>query len=66
MIYKRATKQLRSAGIKHIEIHKYLWGPCPIDPRLIKQTSECFKTPQEAAQAVIDGFRPTDESASCK
>lgn len=61
MIYKRATKQLRDAGIQHIEIRKYLWGPCPIDPRLTKQTSECFKSWQEATQAVINGFRPTEE-----
>ena len=61
MIYKRATQQLRKAGIPHIEIRKYLWGPCPIDPRLTKQESRCFKSSQEAAQAVIDGFRPTKE-----
>ena len=39
MIYKRATQQLRAAGIEHIVIIKRLWGPAPEDPRLQHQRS---------------------------
>jgi hypothetical protein len=63
MIYKRATAQLRKAGIDHIVIAKRLWGAAPEDPRLLKrngQRSQIFTTWQLAVQAVKDGFRPTD------
>lgn len=59
MTYKRATKKLRDAGIEDIDIVKRLYGPAPENIRWERQTSSCFKTPDEAAQAVIDGFRPT-------
>ena len=58
MKYKRATQKLRDAGIKHITIYRRLYGAAPEDDRWERQTSRCFKTPLEAAQAVIDGFRP--------
>ncbi len=59
MIYKRATKQLRDAGIEHLVIVKYLWGPSVEDVRAQRQRSQCFDTPAEAVQAVLDGFRPS-------
>jgi hypothetical protein len=59
VIYKRATQQIRDAGIDHIVVVKRLWGPAPEDTRAVSQTSRCFKTWQQAAQAVIDGYRPT-------
>ena len=61
MVYKRATQQLRDAGILDIDICESLWGPCPEYPGLfgLWQTSKCFATPTQAAQAVIDGYRPT-------
>lgn len=59
MIYKRATKQLRNAGIEHIVINKCLWGAVPHDPRLSAQNSKVFKSPKEAIDAVIDGYRPS-------
>ena len=58
MIYKRATEKLRKAGVEHIVIKKQLWGATPYDTRLLRQTSQCFRTPMQAADAVIDGFRP--------
>jgi hypothetical protein len=58
MIYKRATKRIRDAGIEHIVVVKRLWGPAPEDTRATKQTSQCFPSWQAAAQAVIGGFRP--------
>ena len=58
MIYKRATAQIRKAGIEHIVIVKRLWGAAPEDARAKKQTSQCFESWQAAAQAVIDGYRP--------
>ena len=59
MIYKRATAQLKAAGIDDIVIVKRLWGPAPENTKAIIQTSRCFKTWQEATEAVIAGFRPT-------
>lgn len=61
MIYKRATKALKDAGIDHIQIVKYLWGPAPEDTRATKQTSRCFDTWQKARDAVLDGYRPSVE-----
>lgn len=61
MIYKRATARIRAAGIEDIVIKSGLWGPYPHDPRLRAQSSACFKTWQEAADAVIEGFRPIDD-----
>ena len=58
MIYKRATKALREAGIYHIVIVKRLWGPAPEDTRAIEQTSRCFDTWQQARDAVLEGYRP--------
>lgn len=58
MTYKRATSQLRAAGIAHIVIAKRLWGASPHDPRFPRQRSQCFPTWQAAVQAVLDGFRP--------
>lgn len=58
MIYKRATKLLVNAGIDHIVIEKSLWGPAPSDTRARSQTSRCYPSWEEAAKAVIDGYRP--------
>lgn len=59
MIYKRATRSLKEAGIEHIQIAKYLWGPAPEDVRAIEQTYQCFDTWQDARDAVLAGYRPT-------
>jgi len=61
MIYKRATKKLRDVGITDIVIVKGAWGPYPRSTVAKRQKSKCFATPNAAAQAVIDGFRPTVE-----
>ena len=69
MIYKRATAQLRAAGIAHIVIKKRLWGASPHDPRMPRQHSQCFPTWQQAAQAVRAGFRPQamqEETSPCR
>lgn len=60
-VYKRATAKLRAAGIADVEIRGGLGGPCVTYPKLyyVRQTSRCFPTPDAAAQAVIDGYRPT-------
>jgi hypothetical protein len=63
MLYKRATRALREAGIDHILIVKRLWGAAPEDPRLARQTSQCFATWQEAVEAVKAGFRPHEGSS---
>ena len=63
MIYKRATARLRAAGIMTINIEKRLWGATPHLISVRRQTSKCFKTPDEAADAVIAGYRPTDDTA---
>ena len=64
MIYKRATAKLRAAGIEDIDIVKRLWGATPFSNTLLEwQTSQCFRTPEEAAAAVIAGFRPTQHRA---
>ena len=59
MTYKRATAKVRAAGIEDIIIEKSLWGASPHNPMFERQTSQCFKTPDAAAEAVIGGFRPT-------
>ena len=59
MPYKRATQRLRDAGIEDITIYKRLYGAAPENDRWERQTSQCFATPREAAEAVINGFRPT-------
>jgi len=59
MIYKRATAKLRAAGIEDIYIYKRLYGASPENIMFERQTSQCFRTPDEAADAVIAGFRPT-------
>ena len=59
MIYKRATKKLKDAGINDIVIVKRLWGATPHYVSVRAQISTCFKTPDEAVKAVINGFRPT-------
>ena len=58
MTYKRATAQLRAAGIPSLVIEKRLYGASPSDPRLPRQRSQCFPTWQDAVQAVLEGFRP--------
>ena len=58
MVYKRATAQIRAAGIDNIVITKRLFGASPSDPRLPRQRSQCFRTWQAAVQAVLAGFRP--------
>ena len=60
MIYKRATKQLRAAGIEDIVIVKRLYGASPNNQKLVRQRSTCFKTWQEAVKAVLDGYRPQE------
>jgi hypothetical protein len=59
MIYKRATQALRQAGICDIQIVKRLYGASPEHVEWERQHSRCFRTPREAAQAVLAGFRPT-------
>ena len=59
MIYKRATRAVREAGIDDIVIVKRLYGATPHDLRWERQTSQCFRTPAEAVRAVLAGFRPT-------
>lgn len=61
MIYKRATARLKAAGIDDIVIKKGLWGPYPANTNATKQASRCFDTWQEAAEAVIAGYRPSVE-----
>ena len=61
MIYKRATAKLRAAGIEDIDIVKRLYGAAPENILFEQQTSQCFPTPEAAAQAVIAGFRPTKQ-----
>lgn len=58
MIYKRATKKLQLAGIQDIQIVKRLYGASPENIMYERQISECFPTPDKAANAVIGGFRP--------
>ena len=58
MIYKRATAQLRAAGIEDIIIVRRLYGPSPENIMWERQTSRCFNTPKEAVDAVLNGFRP--------
>ena len=58
MIYKRATAKLRAAGIEDIYIVKRLYGATPENVMWERQQSRCFSTPDEAAQAVINGYRP--------
>lgn len=58
MIYKRATQQLRAAGIMDINIVKRLYGASPEHTEWERQQSQCFKTPSEAVSAVLAGFRP--------
>lgn len=57
-IYKRATQQLRTAGIDNIVIRKSLYGPWPEDITLNRQTSRCYSSPAVAVAAVIAGYRP--------
>ena len=59
MKYKRATQRLRAAGIENITIYKRLYGAAPENDLWERQTSQCFATPKEAAEAVLRGFRPT-------
>ena len=58
MIYKRATRKLLKVGIEDIQIVKRLYGASPENIMYHRQSSQCFKTPMEAADAVINGFRP--------
>lgn len=60
MVYKRATQKLLSAGIANIQIVKRLYGAAPEHILYQQQRSQCFKTPQEAVKAVLEGFRPTE------
>ena len=59
MIYKRATKQLRAFGIDDVVIVKRLYGAAPEFTDCPRQRSQCFKTWQDAVEAVVQGFRPT-------
>ena len=54
---KRATRQLRAAGI-NLEVHNGLWGPYLWDPRLQRQTSRCHHTAAECVTAALNGERP--------
>ena len=58
MIYKKAAKKLRDAGIKYLVVQKGLWGPYLYDPRMLKQTSPCHETPLQCVEAAIKGERP--------
>lgn len=58
--YKRATKQLQSAGITDIQIDKSLYGATPHLIGVRRQVSQTFKTPELAVAAVLAGFRPTN------
>lgn len=60
MIHKRATEQLKKAGIK-LNVKKCLYGYRIDNPNYIAQDSMCFPTAKKAVDAVInDGFRPTE------
>ena len=59
MIYKRATARIKAAGIEDIQIVKRLYGASPEHIMFERQHSQCFPTPNQAAEAVIQGFRPT-------
>lgn len=59
MIYKRATKRLLNSGIEDIQIVRGLWGAAPENVMYERQHTRCFPSADEAATAVIDGFRPT-------
>ncbi len=58
MIYKRATKKLRDAGIDNLEITKGIYGPYLYDPRADRQESVVHKTPDACVEAAIKGERP--------
>lgn len=58
MIYKRATKKLRAAGIEHLQIIKGIYGPYLYDPRANRQESTVHKTPDACIDAAINGERP--------
>ena len=62
MIYKRATAKVRAAGIQDIQIVKRLYGASPENIMFERQHSQCFATPEAAALAVIQGFRPTQNT----
>ena len=64
MTYKRATHRLRAAGIEDIIIVRRLYGAAPENIMWERQHSQCFRTANEAAEAVLDGFRPTHISPS--
>ena len=65
-IMKRATKQLRDAGIENVEIHKGLYGYAPYDKRYTHQTSIVYFTAEAAAQAVLGGMRPKEGGTGCE
>lgn len=58
MTYKRLTQKLKDNGIENISLEKRLWGCSPEFMNIERQRSRCFKTPQEAYEAVVSGFRP--------
>ncbi len=59
MVYKRATKKLRDAGIEHLQVIKGVYGPYLYDPRVNRQQSVCHKTPDACVEAAIKGERPS-------
>jgi hypothetical protein len=59
MVYKRATKRLIEAGIINIEICKGVHGASPIMTGVKRQTTKVFDDANQAAEAVLSGFRPT-------
>ena len=59
MVYKRATKKLRDAGIEDVQVIKGAYGPYLYDPRANRQQSLCHKTPDDCVDAAIKGERPT-------
>lgn len=59
MIYKRATVRLRAAGIEDIVIRGGTYGPYPYHTKALRQSATCFKSVQEAIEAVLAGYRPT-------
>lgn len=59
MIYRRATTKLKAAGITDIQIHKCLYGAVPRVIGASVQTAIVYKTADEAAAAVLAGYRPS-------
>jgi len=62
MLMKRATKKVRKQGIVDLEVHKSYtgFGFVLFDPalRYVGQTSRVYRTPEEAIEDAVAGYRP--------